>query len=101
MTFYDSHKCQKRHILTFMTVIKCHNVTPKYVDMGIKLTVFFSPIQKKELQRNTMQPKYKNQNLIFSANFLCTLLSKMQELRGRLIRHEKTLKICVCHFFTT
>ena len=60
VTFHDGHKCQKRHILTFMTVIKCHYVTPKYVDMGIKLTVFFSPIQEKELQRNTMQPKNKN-----------------------------------------
>ena len=46
MTFYDGHKCQKRHNLTFMTVIKCHYRTPKYADMGIKLTVFFSPIQK-------------------------------------------------------
>ena len=60
MTFYDGHKCQKRHILTFMTVIKCHYVTPKYVDMGIKLTVFFPPIQKKDFQRNTMQPKDNN-----------------------------------------
>ena len=60
MTFYDGHKCQKRHNLTFMVVIKCHYRTPKYADMGIKLTVFFSPIQKKELQRNTMQPKNRN-----------------------------------------
>ena len=84
-----------------MTVIKCHYRTPKYVDMGIKLTVFSSSIQKKELQRNTMQPKNENQNFIFSAIFLCILLSKMQELRGRLKRRRKTLKICVCHFFTT
>ena len=46
MTFYDGHKFHYR--------------TPKYADMGIKLTVFFSPIQKKELQRNTMQPQKKN-----------------------------------------
>ena len=60
MTFYDRHKCQNMSFLTFMTVMKCHYVTPKYVDMGIKLTVFFSPIQKKEFQRNTMQPKDNN-----------------------------------------
>ena len=60
MTFYDSHKCQNMTFLKVMTVNKCHYVTPKYVDMGIKLTVFFSPIQEKELQRNTMQPENKN-----------------------------------------
>ena len=54
------HKCQNMTFLTFMTVIKCDYVTPKYVDMASKLTVFFSPIQEKELQRNTMQPKNKN-----------------------------------------
>ena len=77
MTFDDGHKCQTRHNLTFMTVIKCHYGTLKYVDMGIKLTIFFSTIQKKELQHNNMYPKNKNYNFIFSVISLCILLSKM------------------------
>ena len=60
MAFYDRHKCQNMTFTAFMTVIKCHYVTPKYVNMGIELTTFFSKIKKKELRRNTMQPKNKN-----------------------------------------
>ena len=68
MTFYDGHKCQKRHILTFMTVIKCHYRTPKYVDMGIKLIILYHQFRNKNYNEIPCNPKIEIRILLLPSS---------------------------------